>query len=305
MAFVIIFASLLAGYLAQFLPIRAPEFASALNRYVLWCALPALTLLHISKLVLEWQLLLPAAVAWIVFGLAWGWVLGLQKFLKLDRLTIGCLLLTCGLGNTSFVGFPLIRWLYGDSGLKTAIIIDQPGSFLVLSTLGIIAGSLYVGQQAKASQVLKRIVRFPPFICFVIALLVNMTGYLMPLTLEISLTGLGATLTPAALLAVGLQLKLKGIQQHRQALIWGLGFRLLLSPLFILVIYAGGLGLEGDLLGICVLEAGMAPMITGSIVAASLGLQPALASLMVSLGIVLSLLTVPLWYLLLQGLGLG
>lgn len=305
MAFVIIFASLLAGYLAQFLPIRAPELAGLLNRYVLWCALPALTLLHISKLSLEWQLLLPAAVAWIGFGLAWIWVLGLQKYLKLDRLTIGCLLLTCGLGNTSFVGFPLIRWLYGESGLETAIIIDQPGSFLVLSTLGLIGGSLYVGQQAKAGQILKRIVRFPPFICFALALGLNLMAYRWPPLLETSLTGLGATLTPAALLAVGLQLKLKGIGQYRQALIWGLGFRLLLSPLSILLLYAGGLGLRGDLLGICVLEAGMAPMITGSIVAASLGLQPALASLMVSLGIVLSLLSVPLWYLLLQSFGLG
>lgn len=304
MAFVIIFASLLAGYLAQFLPIRAPEFASALNRYVLWCALPALTLLHISKLVLEWRLLLPAAVAWLVFGLAWVWVLGLQKYLKLDRLTIGCLLLTCGLGNTSFVGFPLIRWLYGESGLETAIIIDQPGSFLVLSTLGLIAGSLYVGQQAQASQIIGRIVRFPPFICFAIALCCNLTGLRFPVSLETSLSVLGATLTPAALLAVGLQLKLKGIQTHRQALLWGLGFRLVVSPLCILLIYAGGLGLQGDLLGICVLEAGMAPMITGSIVAASLGLQPALASLMVSLGIVLSLVTVPIWFYSLQGLHL-
>jgi predicted permease len=39
---------------------------------------------------------------------------------------IGCLILTAGLGNTSF-GFPIIEALYGEEGLKTAILVDQPG----------------------------------------------------------------------------------------------------------------------------------------------------------------------------------
>jgi predicted permease len=48
---------------------------------------------------------------------------------------IGCLILTAGLGNTSFLGFPIIEALYGQEGMKTAILVDQPGTFVVLSTL--------------------------------------------------------------------------------------------------------------------------------------------------------------------------
>jgi predicted permease len=47
----------------------------------------------------------------------------------------GCLILTAGLGNTSFLGFPIIEALYGQEGMKTAILVDQPGTFVVLSTL--------------------------------------------------------------------------------------------------------------------------------------------------------------------------
>jgi predicted permease len=45
------------------------------------------------------------------------------------------LILTAGLGNTSFLGFPIIEALYGQEGMKTAILVDQPGTFVVLSTL--------------------------------------------------------------------------------------------------------------------------------------------------------------------------
>jgi predicted permease len=55
----------------------------------------------------------------------------------------GCLILTAGLGNTSFLGFPIIEALYGQEGMKTAILVDQPGTFVVLSTLGIIVATMY------------------------------------------------------------------------------------------------------------------------------------------------------------------
>lgn len=286
-------------------PSLSPEqLARWLNRHVLWLALPALTLVHISPLQFSWQMLLPASVAWLVFGLAWLWVHLLQSRLHWDKATTGCLLLTCGLGNTSFVGFPLIQWLYGPQALPTALLVDQPGSFLVLSTLGLLGGAFYAGQTARPTEMLWRVLSFPPFIAFGLALLRK--GLQWPPTgqeLQV-LQALGASLTPAALLAVGLQLKAGQLGQWAQALRWGLSYRLGLAPLLMLLLYAGA-GLRGEMLGVMVLEAGMAPMITGAIVASSLGLQPALAQLMVSTGIVLSLLTIPLWYGLLQASGLG
>lgn len=282
----------------------AESLARWLNRHVLWLALPALTLVYISPLQLSWQMLLPASVAWLSFGLAWIWVRLLRRRFDWDASTTGCLLLTCGLGNTSFVGFPLIQWLYGPQALPTALLVDQPGSFLVLSTLGLLGGAFYTGQQARGTEMLGRLCRFPPFIAFGLALLCQLWQWQPDGLLLSVLQALGASLTPAALLAVGLQLKTGQWQRWSAQLSWGLAYRLGLSPLLVLFVYAS-LGLRGEILGVMVLEAGMAPMITGAIVASSLGLQPALAHLMVSAGIVLSLLSVPLWYVLLQASGLG
>jgi predicted permease len=42
-----------------------------------------------------------------------------------------------------FFWFSIIEALYGEEGLKTAILVDQPGSFVVLSTLGILVATIY------------------------------------------------------------------------------------------------------------------------------------------------------------------
>jgi predicted permease len=55
----------------------------------------------------------------------------------------------------------------------------------------------------------------------------------------------------------------------------------------------GGRGLEID---VSIMESAMAPMITGAILASNYGLKPKLSSMMIGIGIPLSLLTVAFWY---------
>jgi predicted permease len=59
------------------------------------------------------------------------------------------------------------------------------------------------------------------------------------------------------------------------------------------------LGLEGDMGRAAVLETAMPPMITAGALAISHGLAPRLAAAFVGYGIVLSLLSLPLWHRLL------
>jgi len=80
----------------------------------------------------------------------WGlFVLGAAAFYVLVRLlrlqapTVGALTLLGGFGNTSFVGLPMIESLYGRDGLGRGPLIDQLGSHLALSTLGLLATAIY------------------------------------------------------------------------------------------------------------------------------------------------------------------
>ncbi|MGV3524084.1 MAG: AEC family transporter [Candidatus Sericytochromatia bacterium] len=276
--------------------------------WVLWVAIPAVTLLYLTRLEMSSATFLPAGAAWLVFAGAVLWLgfwKGQQRFVPLDRATLGCLLLTAGLGNTSFVGFPVVSLLYGEEALQTAVLVDQPGSFLILGTLGLVVAAGAAGERLQPRQVAQRLLGFPPFLAFAAALLAQLLRWQPGPLLSQGLGLLAMTLSPLALLAVGLQLQPRLEKHWLRPLTLGLGYKLFLAPLLVLLVYgglyqAGALPLSARELQICVLEAAMGPMITGALVAAGAGLQPRLASLMVGIGIPLSLLSLGLWYALLR-----
>ncbi|GAB3811622.1 hypothetical protein GCM10028895_01920 [Pontibacter rugosus] len=192
--------------------------------------------------------------------------------------------------------------MYGGEGLKTAILIDQAGSFMVLSTLGIgLAAALSKGK-ADAGLIARKILRFPPFLIFILALAANILDLHFSADLKEVFQRLGSTVSPLALVSVGLQLRIERRSKHWGFLALGLTYQLILAPLLILALYVWGLDASGKQAQVCVLEAAMAPMITASIVAASYGLKPRLANMMVGFGIPISFLTLACWYWVVQAI---
>jgi hypothetical protein len=100
-----------------------------------------------------------------------------------------------------------------------------------------------------------------------------------------------------------LTLDRKGLKDELPALSMGLLYKLVLGPALIAVLYYKICGASGLEIEISVFQAAMAPMITGGILASENGLNPRLASLMIGIGIPLSLLTVPAWWWLLSHIG--
>jgi predicted permease len=278
---------------------RLPDNAAAsLNGFVVHISLPALTLTYVHGLKLDTNLILPALMAWVMFGFGCGffWLAG--RAFGFSRATTGGLMLTGGLANTSFIGLPMIDTFYGPQFLGLGILIDQLGSYFVLSTLGILVASLYSGHSMNAKTVIRKIVLFVPFQAFVLALLLMPFEY--PIWLNELLKRLGATLVPIALLSVGYQLQLSQVRGKARALAVGLVFKLAVGPALILLLFAGVLGAEGPELNVTVFEAAMGPMIGASIVAIDHELDPPLLTLMVGVGIPLSFLTLPVWWHLLS-----
>lgn len=279
---------------------RMPDNAPAtLNSFIIHVSLPALTLLYIHQLKLSADVALIGLMAWLLFALSAGffWLVG--RWLNLPRGTTGALILVGGLGNTSFFGLPMVEAFYGKAGLTTAIIADQLGSFFVLSILGITVAGLYSSGKPTAAQILKRIALFPPFISLLIALMLIPIEYAAWFTML--LKRLGDTLAPMALLSVGLQLRPGQVLSNARNLALGLGFKLILAPLAIYLIYVELLGAHGLTMQIVLFEAAMPPMITAAIVATEHDLDPQFATLMVAVGLVLSFITLTGWWWVLQG----
>jgi predicted permease len=275
---------------------RLPDnAAAAMNGFIVHISLPALTLGYVHALELDTSLILPALMAWILFGIGCGffWLAG--RAFGFSRATTGGLMLTGGLANTSFIGLPMIETFYGAEFLGLGILIDQVGSYFVLSTLGILVASIYSsGKKVDAKAVIRKIALFVPFQAFVLALLLMPIDY--PTWLDDLLKRLGATLVPLALVSVGYQIRLSHVRGKVSALATGLVFKLAIGPAMILLLFAGLFGAEGPVMRVTVFEAAMAPMIGASIVAMDHELDPPLLTLMVGVGIPLSFLTLPVWW---------
>ncbi len=294
---------------------RTVQVSRILNRWVIRAALPALVLQKIHALpefsFSSPEILLPVSQPWIHFFLSMLIVTVAAKGLGWSRSTWGALVLTLGLGNTSFVGIPLLRAILGPDSLGTAVLIDQLGSFLILSSVGApLARAISprekdqgAGGRHSSSVVsfLLRPLKFPPFVALLLAL--GTRQVVFPEWIEAALEAFASTLGPTALVSVGLSMKWKALSRRevRQPLGIGLAFKLLILPALYGVIYSHWAalypGFSPLVLKTLLLESAMASMITAGVVAADNRLDPDLAQLMVGLSIPLSLVTVPLWSL--------
>jgi predicted permease len=266
-----------------------------LNRYVVYVALPALVLVYLPGVHLGHAFALPVLSAWGIFAFSLLLVLLVARWRGWSRPLTGALLFTVPLGNTSFLGVPFTLAYYGKAGLPYTLIYDQLGSFLILSTVGIFLLSLYSGHRFQFHAALSRMIRFPAFVALFLALLLGEGGLPEPLR---SLSGaLAATLSPAAMIAVGLQLRLAFPREERGPFLFALGTKLFLAPLLLLSLFAL-LGIDGLAAQVTVFESAMAPMVSSSTLAILAGLEAGFVASVLGYGILASFLTVPLiWWL--------
>lgn len=268
--------------------------AQGLNWWVIQIALPALILGLVPGLVFEASLWFLVLSQWGVFFGAWAVIATLGRRLGWSRASIGGLILVAGLGNTSFMGYPLLEALRGREGLSLGVVADQLGCFVMLAVGGVLVSAVYGGAKATPLMMARRVLLFPAFLSLLVGVLVGQLGG-WPSWAATVLERIGATLVPLALFSVGLRFKLHLERSQWTAVGVALGWKLALAPVLAL-----GLGLvsgvSGPILSIGVLQTAMAPMISAAILADQHRLDPPLANTVLGCGILLSLVTVPLWH---------
>ena len=293
--FLVLLMCLLAG-LALRKYARLPDNAvTTINGVILHVSLPALTLVHLHDFDFDVAQIGPVLMPWLLFGIGAGvfWCAG--RWLALPRASIGALMLVGGFGNTSFVGLPMIESLHGRDGMGLGLLIDQLGSYLALSTVGLLVATIYsCEQRLLPRQMLHRVATFPPFIALVLAFALMPVAF--PAELTLALVRIGDTLAPLALLSVGLQLRFDALHQHLRALCLGLGYKLLACPAMVVLLLLA-LDAEPHMTHhVSVIEAAMPPMIGAGIVASQANLAPRLVSMMIGVGIPLGILTAASWH---------
>lgn len=291
-AFIIVLLAL--GRLLDWRRLVPENAAQTLNLVVLNVCLPAAILLHAPALQFRSELIGLVAVPWIILLITIVVVWPVARVLGFDRGSSANLLLQIPLGNTSFIGYALIPVLVGASAMRYAVVYDQLGSFLILTTWGLFVVAWFGGaERPTAASILRRIAVFPPFIALIIALTIMPTEPAP--AIKQGLQWLADALLPIVVLALGMQLRLRLPRHHRVPLVLGLVLKLVLMPLAALGL-CHWFNLPEEISLVAVYLTAMPPMMTSGALLSAAGLAPELASALVGYGIVASMITLPLWH---------
>ena len=297
-AFALMLAMLALGMLFARLRALPANAAETLNLLALYVCLPAAMLITLPKLRFDASLLGLALVPWLLAGASWGLLWLLQRWLHFRRDEFAALLMCVMLGNTSFVGYPMVTALLGASSLPYAVIYDQFGTFLLLSTVGLLALAHYSGERRPTPREMAlRVARFPPV--WALAFGLTLMPEHPPEWIASALEALAGVLLMLVMLAVGLTIRLRLPRDEIAPLATGLVLKLGVLPLLALPL-AAMFGLRGAPLHVAVLGSAMPTMITAAAMTVSHGLAPRLAAALVGYSIVLSMAMLPLWAFALQ-----
>ena len=299
--FLLIFISLGFGALMGRLKLLPQDAYKSINAWLVYLVIPAVSLRFVPEIEWNTAVLVPLLAPFVIWGGAWVFVRCCDRKMHLSPASRTALLITCGLGNTGFFGFPMITAFYGEGSIQEGIVLDQL-TFVVFATLGVTtilkAAESTKGNQ-KFSAVFGKVLRFPPFIGFLLALILP---HLMDMALlNPLLDKLVATMSPMSLFSIGLQLRVGGIREEWRLLTAGLCYKLMLAPILVtilaLILHSGGV-----LPKISVIQAAMPSHVTASLLASQYNQNPRYCSLAVGLGILFGFVTCTVWYFILQRL---
>lgn len=267
------------------------ETPHVFNMFVLYVALPAIILLEVPHLKLNSETLVVALFPWLMMLFTALLVWGIARTRGWSRSVTGVLLLVVPLGNTGFLGLPMVDAFFGTAGVPFAIVYDQMATPL-LATYGTLIIVLYGQKRVDGLFVMAlKSLFFPPTIALIIGFAMRGSSY--PPILEAALESAAATLVPLVMTAIGYQLSLQVRPTNLAPFGFGLAIKLLVAPLVSLLVLQL-FGLDGLAYDVAIFESAMPPMVVASIMAISAGMDSDLAVAMVGLGTICSFVTLPL-----------
>jgi hypothetical protein len=287
--FVLILLAITIGYIINKLKIFPKEAPTILNQFVIYISLPAMILLQIPRLTFSLDTIIPIIIAWLVMTFSAVLVLLFARVFSFSKEITGSLMLVAILGNSSFMGIPIINAYMGESALPYVLVYDQLGTFIALAIYGTFIASYYSNKSEISFKIITfKVLTFPPFISLVLALFLMGVEF-NPIISKV-LSSFASTIVPIALVAVGLQLQLKLPGHEIKPFTVALVIKLLIAPI-IAILICKLFGWNNQASIVSIMEAGMAPMITAGAIASMAGLAPRLSSAIVGYGIIISFLT--------------
>ena len=288
----LVIGAFLLGWLVKTIRPVPVVVTSWADKYVLQVALPAVIIAKISKVTFDAGVVLPIAVAWSVMVVSIVAVLIASRIFKWNRSITGALLLVGVLGNTSFLGLGMVESLLGADHLASAIAYDQVGTFVGLALWGSFVASTYGAGEGGWRSVLNRLSRFGPFLALLASLVFRIID--LPADVYPILNGIGKTVAPVAMCALGLRFTLSVSRSVQVPALLGLISKMAVLPALVFAVSVV-VGSPQDLAwSTSILQAAAPPMVTAGVVAVGAGLSAELVAFMVGVGTLVAFVSLPL-----------
>jgi|SRR5215471_7713368 len=260
------------GYLLARL--RLVEDPRPLSRIATYALLPALALSTLARSELRGADILAIAIcAWLVAALQSlvGWAL--CRGLAFDPLTTSAFLLSVVTVNAGSYGIPLNQFAFGADTVGMATV------YYVATLLVTYGGAVLVGvPTAKEFRAVGgKLLRTPIFYAACAGLALRQSRVVVPDEMWRPVTLLAAGAVPVMLTLLGIELARTNFGGQRAALSGVFAVRLIVAPLVALAV-AWGMGFEGSVRNVAILQSSMPTAIGAALVAVEFNVRPAFVS---------------------------
>lgn len=264
-------------------------FLPALVLHVMWQTQVSLNSVRIP-LVSSLAILLSLLAAYLIYANG-KWLPGSSVQ---QRKSAGALLLASSFGNFTYLGLPVLTQTFGPWAQSVAIHFDLFASTPLLFTVGVLVASNF-GSSTKKANIGIELIRVPALWAAIAGVLASSMQLPMPAWLDETLSVLGAAVVPLMLLSIGMALSWQAGWLKRIPLILPMvAIQLILMPLLVWGACIG-VGIPGNLIAPAVIEGAMPTMVLGLVICDRFKLDTSLYAEAVTVTTALSLLTLPLW----------
>lgn len=269
-----------------------------LGRFLFYVGVPLSIVSFVYRTELSGAVLVAPLVAWaaMLFALTLAW--GIVKRQAWPSATRGSFLLTAMLGNTGYLGFPVVLLLpqLGPRYLGWALFYDMLGTLFGAYFLGVILAASFSRHRDDSHRsgrwLLRQVVLNPSLWAFGVGLLLK--GWVLPPWVVDGLVAIAWTMITLSLVLMGIRLQQLSAWQTLRRVIMPVGIKMLVLPLLV------GLGLSAFGLGgaprlVLTLQAGMPCAFATLVLTETYGLDYELTVSAVGLSSALLLVTLPIW----------
>jgi predicted permease len=230
----------------------------------------------------------------IVFAMCCLWIIG--ALFRFEDRRMGAMILAAAFPNVTYLGLPVLEQTFGSWARSVVIQMDFFAVTPLLFTVGVMVARHYGEETAEKPKSLWLFFNTPPCWAAIIAVILNINGFVAPVWFSGVLQKLSAAVVPLMLFSLGLALSWKAVTvRNIPYVIPVMGIKMVLMPLFAMAL-VGFLPIVGEYREAAVLDLAMPSMLLGIVFCDRYKLDSSLYAMAVTVTTVISLIALPFWH---------